>query len=67
MLKFVKKFFQYYFFVYICIEFKNKDMRTIVKHIKKQLEQSSILPCKVITLPTGVTCMHFKNGKIKVL
>ena len=42
-------------------------MRTIVKHIKKQLEQSSILPCKVITLPTGVICMHFKNGKIKVL
>ena len=26
MLKFVKKFFQYYFFVYICIEFKNKDI-----------------------------------------
>ena len=42
-------------------------MRTIIKHIKKQLEQSSILPCKVIALPTGVICMHFKNGKIKVL
>jgi hypothetical protein len=42
-------------------------MKAIKRFIKTQLVNLNIKPVKVVILPTGVVCEHFKNGNIKVI
>jgi hypothetical protein len=42
-------------------------MKTIKRIIKTQLVNLNIKPVKVVILPTGLVCEHFKNGKINVI
>ena len=42
-------------------------MKTIKRIIKTQLVNLNIKPVKVVILPTGIICEHFKNGKVKVI
>ena len=42
-------------------------MKAIKRFIKKQLVKLNIKPVKVVVLPTGIVCEHFKNGNIKVI
>jgi hypothetical protein len=40
-------------------------MKTIKKIIETQLVNLNIKPVKVVILPTGIVCEHFKNGNSK--
>jgi hypothetical protein len=42
-------------------------MKTIKKIIETQLVNLNIKPVKVVILPTGIVCEHFKNGNINVI
>lgn len=42
-------------------------MKAIKRFIKTQLVNFNIKPVKVVVLPTGIVCEHFKNGSIKVI
>lgn len=47
---------------------KNKNiMKTIKRIIKTQLVNLNIKPVRVVILPTGIVCEHFKNRNIKVI
>jgi uncharacterized phage-like protein YoqJ len=46
---------------------KQNKMKAIKKIIKTQLVNLNIKPVKVVILPTGIVCEHFKNGNIKVI
>lgn len=42
-------------------------METLKRIIKTQLVNFNIKPIKVVILPTGLVCEHYKNGFIKVI
>tara|TARA_R110000772_G_scaffold24111_5_gene63923 strand:- start:1145 stop:1273 length:129 start_codon:yes stop_codon:yes gene_type:complete len=42
-------------------------MKTIKKIIKEYKENKNSIPYKVVKLPTGLICEHYRNGNIVVL
>lgn len=42
-------------------------MKGIKRYIKSRLVGLNLKPVKVVVLPTGLTCLHFSNGTIKVI
>jgi hypothetical protein len=41
-------------------------MKTIKRFIKSRLAKANIKPVRIIELPTGIICEHYKNGTIKI-
>ena len=41
-------------------------MKRLIDLVKEYKINNNLEPIRVVTLPTGVKCFHYKNGSIKV-
>jgi len=41
-------------------------MKTIKRLLRQFKERNNTIPYKVVKLPTGLICEHYRNGDIKV-
>ena len=41
-------------------------METIKRLVRQYKENRNLIPYKVVKLPTGLICEHFKNGNIEI-